>query len=112
MNRHAEIYRVTLSTEIHFHSSRTANTTTNGDIRHKHDIKTELSVGHVGKIVMADALEVVAPLSLRAALQVLVAVKFDHLGKGLGVHAAALQSSRPVSTSYLSFGFPSGNDAD
>lgn len=71
-------------------SGRAANAAANRDVGDKNHVKTQLAVRHVGQIEVANSLEVVAPFSLRSALQILVTVKLDHLSKGLRVHTAAL----------------------
>ena len=39
---------------------------------------------------MADPLVIIAPFSLRSALQILITVKLDHLGEIIRIYAAAL----------------------
>lgn len=84
------------------HSSRRTDTSSDGDIRNKHHIETELLLRHLGEVEVAHSLVVVGPLSLGTTFQSLIAIELDSFIEILRIYAAVLLSEQ-THVSYLSW---------
>lgn len=97
MNRPQEIYSDEESNvQTYLDSGRRTDASSDGDVGDEHHVEAKLLFRHLGEVEVAHTLVVVRPLSLRATLQSLIAIKFDGLIKILGVHTAMLRITPPL----------------
>lgn len=103
MNRPQEIYSDEESNvQTYLDSGRRTDASSDGDVGDEHHVEAKLLFRHLGEVEVAHTLVVVRPLSLRATLQSLIAIKLDGLIKILGVHTAMLRITQP-SRCYIPF---------